>query len=100
MRIALAQINTTVGDIAGNERAVLAAYRRGVEAGAALVMTPELSIAGYPPRDLLLRPSFVRANLDALERIAAQTGPAGLLVGFVGRSGAGAGRGLDRKSVV
>jgi len=95
MRIALAQLNTTVGDIAGNERAVLAAYRRGVEAGATLVMTPELSVAGYPPRDLLLRPSFVQANLDALERIAARTGPTGLLVGFVGRSGASAGRGLN-----
>jgi NAD+ synthase (glutamine-hydrolysing) len=95
MRIALAQLNTTVGDIAGNEAAILAAYRRGVEAGAGLVMTPELSIVGYPPRDLLLRPSFIRANLEALQRIAAATGEAGLLVGFVGEGDASVGRGLS-----
>ncbi len=95
MRIALAQLNTTVGDIAGNEAAILAAYRRGVEAGAALVMTPELSIVGYPPRDLLLRPSFVRANLEALQRIASATGETGLLVGFVAEGEASIGRGLS-----
>jgi NAD+ synthase (glutamine-hydrolysing) len=95
MRIALAQLNTTVGDIAGNEAAILAAYRRGVEAGAGLVMTPELSIVGYPPRDLLLRPSFIRANLEALQRLAAATGEAGLLVGFVAEGDASVGRGLS-----
>ena len=68
MRIALAQLNTTVGDIAGNERLVLEAYRRGVEAQAELVLTPELSLTGYPPRDLLLRQSFIRANQAALDR--------------------------------
>ena len=95
MRIALAQLNTTVGDIAGNEAAILAAYRRGVEAGADLVMTPELSIVGYPPRDLLLRPSFVRANLEALQRLASATGETGLLVGFVAEGDASVGRGLS-----
>ena len=55
MRIALAQLNTTVGDIAANERLVLEAYRRGVDAQVDLVLTPELSLTGYPPRDLLLR---------------------------------------------
>ena len=70
MRIALAQLNTTVGDVAGNERRVLEAYRRAVEAGAELVVTPELSLTGYPPRDLLLRDSFIEANLAALERLA------------------------------
>jgi NAD+ synthase (glutamine-hydrolysing) len=95
MRIALAQLNTTVGDIAGNEAAILAAYRRGVEAGAGLVMTPELSIVGYPPRDLLLRPFFIRANLEALQRLAAATGETGLLVGFVAEGDASVGRGLS-----
>lgn len=95
MRIALAQLNTTVGDIAGNEAAILAAYRRGVEAAAGLVMTPELSIVGYPPRDLLLRPSFIRANLEALQRLAAATGETGLLVGFVAEGDASVGRGLS-----
>ncbi|MEY4691707.1 MAG: hypothetical protein RIT19_2032 [Verrucomicrobiota bacterium] len=86
MRIALAQLNTTVGDIAGNERRVLDAYRRAVEAGVELVVTPELSLTGYPPRDLLLRESFVDANLAALERLASAVGEVGLIVGFVGRN--------------
>ena len=94
MRIALAQINTVVGDVPGNESAILAAYRRGVEAGAELVLTPELALVGYPPRDLLLRPSLLRANLAALDRLAAATGEAGLVVGFVGEGERDTGRGL------
>ena len=86
MRIALAQLNTTVGDIAGNEGLVLEAYRRGVEAQVELVLTPELSLTGYPPRDLLLRESFIRANQAALERLAAAVGEVGLIVGFVGEN--------------
>ncbi|MFM8357935.1 MAG: nitrilase-related carbon-nitrogen hydrolase, partial [Verrucomicrobiota bacterium] len=64
MRVALAQINTTVGEVTGNEEALRRAYRRGVAAGADLVVGPELALTGYPPRDLLLRPAFVRANLE------------------------------------
>jgi NAD+ synthetase len=86
MRIALAQINTTVGDIAGNERRILAAYHRGVDAGADLVVFPELALAGYPPRDLVLKREFVRQNSLALQRLAAATTAhsVGMLVGFVG----------------
>ena len=94
MRIALAQLNTTVGDIEGNAQLILAAYRRGVETGVELVVTPELSLIGYPPRDLLLRPAFITANLNALARLAEQTGATGLLVGFAGRSDSKLGRGL------
>ena len=84
MRIALAQVNLVVGDIEGNERRILDAYRRGCDAAAELVVCPELCITGYPPRDLLLRPSFLRANLDSLSRLAAATHDStGLLVGFV-----------------
>jgi NAD+ synthetase len=86
MKIALAQINTTVGDLAGNEARILAAYRRGVATGAELVVLPELAIPGYPPRDLLLRAGFVQGNLACLDRLAAATGPAGLLVGYVDRN--------------
>jgi len=86
MRLALAQLNTTVGDLAGNEARILEAYRRGVAAGAYLVLTPELAVTGYPPRDLLLRPAFVDAQRTVLDRLAAATGPTGLLVGFVGRN--------------
>ena len=100
MRIALAQLNTTVGDLAGNEAKILAAYRRGVEAGADLVIVPELAIVGYPPRDLLLKPSFVRAGLAALGRLAAQTGEVGLLVGFVGETRQRPGRGLTNSAAL
>ncbi len=86
MRVALAQINTTVGDFAGNEARLLAAYQRGVAAGAELVVGPELALTGYPPRDLLLRPGFVQRSLAALQHLAAATGPTGLLAGFVGEN--------------
>ena len=86
MRIALAQINTTVGDFAGNEAKILDAYGRTAAGGAELVVVPELSTTGYPPRDLLLRPEFIRANEESLRRIAGATGATGLLLGFVGRS--------------
>lgn len=85
MKIALAQINTTIGDMHGNRERILAAYQRGVAAGAELVVTPELAITGYPPRDLLLRRAFIEQNLRVLDDLAAATGRAGLVVGFVGR---------------
>ena len=84
MKIALAQLNPTVGDLAGNEARILAAYRRGVEAGVEMVVFPELVITGYPPRDLLHKSRFIPDNLAALERLAAASGATGLLVGFVG----------------
>jgi len=84
VKLALAQLNTTVGDVAGNEAKILAAYQRAVAAGADLVLCPELALTGYPPRDLVLRRSLVQQNLAALERLAAATGKTGLLVGFVG----------------
>ena len=86
MKIALAQINTTVGDIPGNEAKILAAYARGVVAGAELVLLPELALTGYPPRDLVLNDTFVAKNLEALERLAEQTGPTALVTGFIGRN--------------
>jgi len=100
MRIAVAQINTTVGDIAGNEQKIRDAYRRGVEAAAELVIFPELSLTGYPPRDLLLRRTFVQANLAALHRLASETGSTGLLVGFVGEQVEQPGRGLSNAAAL
>jgi len=94
MKIALAQLNTTVGDLSGNEAKILAAYKRGVEAGAEMVVCPELSVTGYPPRDLLLKKRFVSQNLEVLERLAAATGNAGLLVGYVGKRNERPGREL------
>src|ERR1041384_7129861 len=85
MKVALGQINTTVGDLAGNEARILSVYQRGLEAGAELVMLPELAVTGYPPRDLLLKPAFIAENLAVLDRLAAATGRAGLLLGYVGK---------------
>ena len=86
MKVALAQINPTVGDLAGNQAKILAAYRRGAEAGADLVMFPELAVTGYPPRDLLLKKSFIAGNLAVLNELAAATGKTALLTGYVGEN--------------
>ncbi|HEY2083226.1 MAG TPA: NAD+ synthase [Verrucomicrobiae bacterium] len=86
MKVALAQINPTVGDLAGNEAKILAAYRRGVDTGAEMVLCPELSVTGYPPRDLLLKKGFITRNLELLDRLAAATGKVALMVGFVGKN--------------
>jgi NAD+ synthetase len=94
LKVALAQINPTVGDLAGNEAKILAAYQRGVEAGAEMVLCPELSITGYPPRDLLLKKSFVTRNRETLDRLAASTGKVGLMVGYVGKNESQPGREL------
>ncbi len=94
MKIALAQINTTIGDFAGNEAKILAAYQRGVEAGVELVLVPELATTGYPPRDLLLRRPFLEQNLSSLDRLATATVQTGLLVGFVGENAKRPGRAL------
>src|SRR5690349_20014549 len=81
MRLALAQINTTVGDLDGNRERILARLTEAKEAGADVVLFPELAVTGYPPEDLLLRPSFVEAAEDSLARIARE---ARGIVAFVG----------------
>ncbi|MDP8961396.1 MAG: NAD+ synthase [Actinomycetota bacterium] len=88
LRIALAQINPLVGDVIGNTDLVLTSWRRAADSGADLVVFPELVVTGYPPEDLLLKPEFVAANLEAVER-AATEGPQGTaaVVGFVARDG-------------
>lgn len=100
MKVALAQINTTVGDLSGNEARILAAYQRGVEQGAELVIFPELAITGYPPRDLLLRPKFIAENLAVLERLAKATGKVGMLVGYVGENAVRPGRGATNAAAL
>jgi len=92
MKIALAQINTTIGDFAGNEAKILAAYERGVEGGVGMVVVPELATTGYPPRDLLLKSEFIKANLDLVNRLANATCETGLLVGYVGENSVRPGR--------
>ncbi|MEZ0232993.1 MAG: NAD+ synthase [Methylophilaceae bacterium] len=70
MKIAIAQINTTVGDLAGNSAKIIEYAQRAMQSGATLLLTPELVLCGYPPEDLLLRNDFMAACDDALERIA------------------------------
>lgn len=72
LRIAVAQINCTVGDLAANSARILEFARLALEQGADLLLTPELALCGYPPEDLLLRPDFYRANAKALEALAAK----------------------------
>jgi NAD+ synthase (glutamine-hydrolysing) len=83
MRIGLAQINTTVGDLSGNSRRILDAYRTLVAQGAELVLFPELVVSGYPPRDLLFKRRFVPDVESAVAEIAAAVGEVPALVGFV-----------------
>jgi NAD+ synthase (glutamine-hydrolysing) len=92
MRIGLAQLNTTVGDLSGNSRRILAAYRDLVAQGAELVVFPELVVSGYPPRDLLFKRRFVTDVESAVAEIAAAVGEVPALVGFVETNTSGQGR--------
>src|SRR5437016_3619450 len=81
MRLALAQINTTVGDLDGNRERILEAIGEASSAGADLVLLPELAVTGYPPEDLLLRPGFIRAAQRSLREIAQESQGLVALVG-------------------
>jgi NAD+ synthase (glutamine-hydrolysing) len=81
MRLALAQIDTVVGDLDGNRDRILGRLEEARAAGADLVLFPELAVTGYPPEDLLLRPGFLKAAVQTLEEIAAATSGIAALVG-------------------
>ena len=83
MKIALGQINPTVGDFAGNSAKIIAYSQRAKSAGAGLILFPELSICGYPPRDLVERTSFVVHNREAAEHVAAETRGIAVICGLV-----------------
>jgi NAD+ synthase (glutamine-hydrolysing) len=82
LRIAAAQLDLVVGDLAGNVDRMVEAYEAAEAAGCDLVAFPELSITGYPPEDLLLRPTFVAQAAEALEKFASRTGRVAAVVGF------------------
>ncbi len=85
IRIALAQINVTVGALAGNEQKIKNSIQKAKECQTDLIAFPELAITGYPPEDLLLRPQFVQDNIDCLQRIVSATKDITAIVGFVNR---------------
>jgi NAD+ synthase (glutamine-hydrolysing) len=87
LRVALAQVNPTVGDIEGNTSLVCEWIDRARQAQADIVAFPELVVSGYPPEDLLLKPSFVRAGELALQKIATSTSGIAAVVGFPHLSG-------------
>ena len=83
MKIALGQINPTVGDFAGNAAKIIGFASRAKSLGAGLILFPELSVCGYPPRDLVERASFVQHNREATEHIAAETHGIAVICGLV-----------------
>ena len=94
MKIAIAQLNPIIGDVPGNAEKILAAAQAAADQGARLMLTPELSLCGYPPRDLLLRPGFIDAMGTTLADLAQQMpGNLAVLVGFVERNPAAGDRG-------
>ena len=89
MKIGLAQTNAVIGDFPGNVKRLLAAYRECLEAGAELVITPELALTGYPPRDLVFKSQFVPKCLQALDHLAGEIREVPLIVGYVDHNDSG-----------
>jgi NAD+ synthase (glutamine-hydrolysing) len=83
VKIALGQINPTVGDFSGNRNKIVEFAGRAQASGAGLILFPELSVCGYPPRDLVERPSFVARNRETVEQIAAETRGIAVICGLV-----------------
>lgn len=100
LRIALLQINPTVGDLDGNADRILRALRRAESAGAALAVTPELALTGYPPEDLLLRKAFVDRAGQAVARIAQKTSSTALICGYPAHDAAASGSPLKNSAAV
>ncbi len=82
LRLAAAQLDLVVGDLAGNSARMLEAYERADAAGCDLIAFPELAVTGYPPEDLLLKPAFVAQATESLEKLAARTGRLAAVIGF------------------
>jgi NAD+ synthase (glutamine-hydrolysing) len=100
MKLGLLQLNSTVGDFPANIAKLLAGYRKALSLGSEFVLAPELFLCGYPPRDLLLRPDFIDANLAALEAVAKETGEVPLGVGYVDRNPDRPGRALRNTAAI
>src|SRR3979490_971679 len=83
VKIALGQINPTVGDFSGNSAKIIQFALQARSAGAGLILFPELSVCGYPPRDLVERPTFVARNRETVEAIAVETAGIAVICGLV-----------------
>jgi len=94
MKIAVCQINTTIGDFKGNSEKIVAGIKWADENGADLAVFPEMSVTGYPPRDLLEKPHFILKNLECIEEIAKKCRKIGAIVGYVSVNELTTGRGL------
>jgi NAD+ synthase (glutamine-hydrolysing) len=94
MKIALAQINPTVGDFSGNLKKILLFLKRAERGGADLCIFPEMSIPGYPARDLLLDSGFIDENLKTLDRLVKRVGDTAVIAGYAARTGSSSGKGL------
>ncbi|HLF86243.1 MAG TPA: nitrilase-related carbon-nitrogen hydrolase, partial [Nitrospiria bacterium] len=86
LRIALAQINSTVGDLSGNMKKITRMIEEARAYGADLIAFPELALTGYPPEDLLLKPQFIKDNIEMLNEIVARSEGMAAVVGFVDKS--------------
>ncbi|HEV2327587.1 MAG TPA: NAD+ synthase [Verrucomicrobiae bacterium] len=100
MKLGLLQLNSTIGDFPANVSKLLSGYEKALSLGAEFVLAPELFLCGYPPRDLLLRPDFIDANLAALQAAAKGTGRIPLCVGYVDRNPDRPGRALRNAAAV
>jgi NAD+ synthase (glutamine-hydrolysing) len=85
--VALAQINVSVGDLDGNSEKIIEYIKKAKLKDADLVVFPELTTTGYPPKDLLLKPSFIKANKESLERIITETKDIAVIIGFINEIG-------------
>lgn len=100
MKIALAQINPTVGDIPANVAKSIEFADRAKSQGADVVVFPELSVIGYPPKDLLLKPQFIDDNIAAVDQIASKVRGIDVIVGYADRNQAPVGRPLHNAAAV
>jgi NAD+ synthase/NAD+ synthase (glutamine-hydrolysing) len=100
VKIALGQINTTIGDFSGNSAKIIEYSRRAQAAGASVILFPELSVCGYPPRDLVEKPSFVQQNLEALDRIRRETQGITVICGVVTKAQAQTGKSVHNSAAV
>jgi len=102
MKIALAQINTTVGDLQGNADRMIRAAREAADSGAQVVVFPELTITGYPPRDLVEKPTFVARSEEHLQRLTAETAalPLAIIAGYVRHSESQTGKHVANSAAV